>query len=206
MIEIKNEHYISEGLARTCYYHPNNKDLCIKIGKPGVEVKHLYKEINYYKKINKKDTSKFAYTFYAAYHGEIATNLGTGFIYSLIKDEVSNQTSLTLRHYLEMQNSILDDTTIITALKRLKEQLIKHKIFVGDLRARNICCKILKDNSLELVVVDGLGHRDFFPFADWFHYFAKKKVDRRFTKAKLNTLSEQRNLIKELRLAGEIII
>lgn len=206
MIQIKDEHYIAEGLARKCFYHPDDDNLCVKIGKPNVEVEHLYKEINYFKKIKNIDTSKFDYQFYAAYNGEVQTNLGTGFVYELIKDEISQKISLTLRHYLEMQDAPFKDEVFVDGLDRLKHQMIKHKIFVGDLRARNICCKILKDNSLELIVIDGIGHRDFFPFADWFHFFAKRKVERRFLKANLHSLSAQRDLIKRMRAEGETII
>ncbi len=206
MIEIKKEHYIAEGLARTCYRHPENDSLCIKIGKPKIEKSHLYKEINYFKKIENKDSSKFDYQFYAAYYGEIETNLGTGFVYNLIKDEVSQNISLTLRHYLEMENGPYTDEVLFKALGRLKSQMITHKIFVGDLRARNICCKILENNTLQFIVVDGIGHRDFLPFADWFHFFAKKKVERRFLRANMHSLSAQRDLIKRMRAAGETIV
>ncbi|WP_298344775.1 YrbL family protein [uncultured Algibacter sp.] len=206
MIKIKDEHYISEGLARKCYFHPNDNNLCIKIGKPEVEVEHLYKEINYFKKIEKKKTSKFHYQFYAEYHGEVETNRGVGFVYSLVKDETSQNISLTLRHYLEMKNAPFKDDVFVEALDRLKQQMITHKVFVGDLRARNICCKILLDNSIELVVVDGLGHRDFLPFADWFGFFAKKKVERRFLRSKMYSLSAQRDLIKRMRENGATIV
>lgn len=206
MITLTTKNYISEGLARKCYTHPNNPNLCIKIGKPEIEESHLYKEINYFRKIKNKDTTKFNYLFYSKYHGEITTNLGKGFVYDLIKDETTDEISLTLRHYLEMKNSPITDQNLKKALDLLKGQMIQHKIFVGDLRARNICCKILNNNSIEFIVVDGLGHRDFFPLADWFHYFARKKVERRFLKAQLNSLAKQRKLIKQLRAAGETII
>lgn len=206
MITIKDEHYISEGLARKCYYHPNDNNLCVKIGKPEVDVAHLYKEINYFKKIKNKDISKFDYQFYAEYHGEVETNLGVGFVYSLVKDETSQNISLTLRHYLEMKDAPFKDDELVEALERLKQQMIKHKVFVGDLRARNICCKILVDNSLELIVVDGLGHRDFLPFADWFTFFAKKKVERRFLRSNMYSLTAQRALLKRVRATGVTIV
>jgi len=202
MIELNDSLYIAEGQARKCYYYPNNPNLCIKIGKPEIAKNHLYKEINYYKKIQSKNIYKFEYQFYAQYHGEITTNLGTGFVYDLIKDEVSDSISLTLRDYIEMKDSPISDSTINIELKRLKRQMINHKVFVGDLRARNICVKVLKDSSVRLIVIDGLGHRDFFPFADLFHFFAKKKVERRFVKANLHSLTEQRKLLKHLRASG----
>ncbi|NQX84318.1 MAG: hypothetical protein HRT67_00070 [Flavobacteriaceae bacterium] len=198
MIEIKDEHYIAEGLARKCYVHPKDSNLCIKIGKPEVEVDHLYKEIKYYHKIKDKNLSKFDYPFYAKYYREITTNLGTGFVYDLIRDENNQSISLTLRHYLEMKHAPFKDEVFVEALERLKKQMIQHKIFVGDLRARNLCCKILSDNTIQLIVIDGIGHRDFFPLADWFSYFAKKKVERRFFKAELHSLKAQRALIKRL--------
>ena len=206
MIQISEKHYISEGMARKCYCHPDNNDLCIKIGKPQIEVKHLYKEINYFKKIKNKDISRFEYQFYAEYHGEVETNLGTGFVYSLVKDEMSQNISLTLRHYLEMQNAPFKDDVFVEALERLKQQMIKHRVFVGDLRARNICCKVLKNNSLQLIIIDGLGHRDFFPIADWFSFFAKKKIERRFLRAKMYSLAAQRDLLKQVIATGATII
>jgi len=206
MIHLTEDHYIAEGLARICYQHPENLNLCIKIGKPNVEVAHLYKEIKYFHKIKRKDISKYEYPFYAMYHGEIDTNLGVGFVYDLIKDEPTGEISLTLRHYLEMENSPISDTVFVTELNRLKQQMITHKVHVGDLRARNICVKLFKDNSIQLIVIDGLGHRDFFPLADWFHYFTKKKVERRFVKNKLHSLEEQRQLIKDMRASGETIV
>jgi len=206
MIILNKENYIAEGLARVCYKHPENNSLCIKIGKPGVEVSHLYKEIKYFNKIRKKKVSDFEYPFYAMYHGEIETNLGTGFVYDLIIDEPTNKISLTLRHYLEMVDPPFSDDYFISELNRLKQQMIVHKVHVGDLRARNICVKILKNKTIQLIVIDGLGHRDLLPFGDWFHYFAKKKVERRFIKNELHCLKTQRLLIKRMRDAGETIV
>lgn len=206
MIKIKDKDYIAEGLARKVYYHPDNNDLCVKIGKLEVKKQHLNKEINYYDKIKNKDTSKYKYPFYVKYFGVVKTNLGTGFVYNLIKDENTQNISLTLRHYLEMSDSPISDEQIIKGLECLKSEMIQHKVFVGDLRARNICVKILMDNSIELIVIDGIGHRDFFPLADWFDFFSRKKVERRFIKANLHSLDAQRNLIKQMRAAGETIV
>ncbi len=202
LITLDKSLYIGEGLERICYEHPSNPNLCIKVVQPTAKIKHVYNEIKYYQKIRNKNKAKFEYPFYASYHGEVETNFGIGFIYDLIKDETTQQTSLTLRHYIENSTTI-SDQEIISGLKKLKSEMIKHKVFAGDLRARNICCKILKNKKIEFIIVDGIGHRDFFPIADWLSYFAKKKVERRFFKAKLHSLNEQRSLIKSLRDIGE---
>ena len=72
-----------------------------------------------------------------------------------------------------------------------------HKVFTRDLRSRNLCCKILKNNSIQIIIIDGIGHRDFFPFADLFNYFSKKKVDRTFKKWHFNSLKQQRDFLKK---------
>ena len=43
-----------------------------------------------------------------------------------------------------------------------------------DLWARNICCQRMMDGDIRLVIIDGLGHRDFLPLVDWFSYFTRK--------------------------------
>lgn len=206
MIELKQAHYIAEGLERKCYYHPTNNKLCVKIGKEGVAPERLDLEIAYFNKIKRKKKNAYDYAFYADFHGKEETNLGIGYVYDIVKDETTGALSLPLRDYLEMETPPFSDKVIYEALERLKKQMITHKVFVGDLRARNLCCKILKDNSIELIVIDGIGHRDFFPFADYFGYFAKKKVERRFLKANLHSLAAQRKLLKGLRAAGEVYV
>ncbi|WP_299228817.1 YrbL family protein [uncultured Psychroserpens sp.] len=200
MIIINDEDYIAEGFARKCYLHPDNNQLCIKIGKPEVEEVHLYKEIKYYEKISKKDKNKFDYPFYAMYHGTVDTNYGEGFVYDLVKDETTLKISKTLLDYLLMDDSPFSDDQLFEAVQRLKHQMIKHRVFVGDCRARNICCQVLKDGSIQLVIIDGIGHRDFLPLADWFGYFAKKKVERRLVKSRLQSIEAQREYIKEVRI------
>ena len=206
MIHLNDENYIAEGLERKCYYHPDNDKLCVKVGKPGVDIERLDREISYYNKIKNRDPQTFDYPFYTMFYGKSETNLGVGFLYDIVRDETTNKLSLTLRDYLEMDNPPFTDEVILAALNRLKIEMIKHKVFVGDLRARNLCCKILKDDTIQLIVIDGIGHRDLFPFGDYFSYFAKKKVERRFLKANLHSLEAQRNLLKRRRAAGEIYV
>lgn len=71
--------------------------------------------------------------------------------------------------------------------------MIKHKIIVRDLIAKNICCKRLKNNSIELIIIDGVGHRDFIPLVEWFHIFSKRKINKIFFKKKLYSMDEHRD-------------
>jgi len=194
MILLHDQHYIAEGEIRKCYIHPSNKNLCIKIPKPEITLEYINKELFYFHKIRRK--KNFDYLFFSNYRGLVETSRGKGYSFDLIRDENTNQISKTLQQYLEMDNSPFSDKILMNGLLRLKQQMIRSKIFTRDLRPRNVCCKILKNNSLELIIIDGIGHRDFFPFADWFHYFSKKKVNRSFSKSKILNFSTQRKQFK----------
>ncbi len=195
MIYLEKNHFIGEGEIRFCYEHPLNDQFCVKI--PRVETTRDYteKELKYFKKLSKRSKVNFQFPFYADFRQEIETNLGLGQVFDLVRDETTNEISKTLEYYLTKDNSI-DDNKLEDALKILKKQMIKHKVFTRDLRARNICCRIKNDGTVELVIVDGIGHRDFFPFADWFYYFSKKKVNRTFKKWHFDSIEDQRKYLK----------
>jgi len=196
MINIANEHFIGEGTFQKCYKHPNNKDLCIKISKDNIKDTRLGNELKYHKRISKKKIKKKDYYFFTKYYGEIETNLGTGYVFDLVKDEITNTPSKTLGHYIfnpipEISNELLN-----TEFKKLIQFMIKYKVVANDIGAKNICCRILKNKTVELILVDGLGHRNFIPLVDWSSYFAKKKIERRLRKIDFTNLDLNGNHLK----------
>lgn len=191
MLSLNHEFYIGEGEIRKCYQHPDKELLCIKIPRKHVTREYTFKEILYFKKLSRRDKSGYKYPFYSDFHGEIKTSIGDGQVFDLIKDETTGKTSKTLEFYLQESTAISDDK-LWKALQELKTQMTIHKVFTRDLRSRNLCCKILKNNSVQIIIIDGIGHRDFFPLADIFHYFSKKKIDRTFEKWHFTSLNNQR--------------
>lgn len=194
MINISAKHYIGEGDIRTCYEHPENKFLCIKIPKPHVKEEYTNKELRYFKKIKKH--TKNDSSFYSDYRGEVSTNLGIGQTFDLIRDESTGKISKTLEFYLLQNQQTIPISKLEKALSVLKDQMLKYKVFTRDLRARNICCKKLNENKIELVIIDGLGHSDFFPFADYVTYFSKRKLIRSYHRWHFNTIQDQINFLK----------
>lgn len=196
MIQLEDKHYIGEGEIRFCYEHPNDKSLCVKIPRPETTRAYTNKELLYFKKLSRRNKAKYQYLFYSDFYREEETNLGLGQVFDLVRDESTGNISKTLEYYLTKCTEIADQD-LEKALAVLKQQMTKHKVFTRDLRARNICCKLKNDNSVELIIIDGIGHRDFFPFADWFHYFSKKKIDRTFTRWHFDNLTQQRRFLNK---------
>lgn len=196
MLILNKDHYIGEGEIRLCYYHPDDMNLCVKIPRETTTRNYTLKEIKYFKKLSKRKKKNYSYKFFSNFQGEVLTNHGLGQIFDLILDYDSNEVSKTLEYYL-LHSNIVSDNKIETALIKLKQMMIKHRVFTRDLRSRNICCRLINSkNDIELIIIDGIGHRDFFPLADWFYYFSRKKVERIFKRWKFNSLSEQREFLK----------
>ncbi len=197
MLILSKDHYIGEGEIRFCYYHPDDMNLCVKIPRENTTRNYTLKEIKYFKKLSKRNKQKYGYKFFSDFQGEVLTNLGLGQKFDLIRDYSSNEVSKTLEHYL-LHSSKISDNKIESAIMTLKQMMIKHRVFTRDLRSRNICCRLVNSNNdIELIIIDGIGHRDFFPLADWFYFFSKKKVERIFERWKFNSLSDQRKFLKK---------
>lgn len=133
------------------------------------------REVKYYKKIQKKNIKN---PFWAKYHGTVDTNLGTGYVFDLVKDEASDNVSKTVSEYLNMENSPITHKNFEDEFLKIKNEMIKHKVIVRDITGRNVCCKILDDNSIKLIIIDGIGHRDFIPLVEYFQFLAERKINK----------------------------
>ena len=194
MIEIKEKNYIGQGTYQKCYIHPDNDNLCLKIRRNIRSNKsRVNQEINYYKKIQKRNTEL---PFLSKYHGEEITNFGVASVYDLIKDETTNSVSLSMYDYLKMDESPFSDDLFVTEIQKLKRKLIKNKILIRDLTAKNICCKILANKSIELIIIDGVGHRDFIPLVEWIGFFTKRKMNKIYKRKKLYSMDEHRDWLE----------
>lgn len=197
MVTLSENDYFGKGSFQKCYVHPNDPNLCLKVktDKNLIDPR-VDREIAYYKKIQKK---KIKSDFFAHYHGEILTNYGMASVYDLVRNETDQQISKPLSQYLDFKNGQFSEAYLQSLLTILKEKLIRHKIIVRDLTAENICCKILQDNTIKLVIIDGVGHRDFFPFVEYFRAAARRKTEKIFRVKELNPLSAHREWLKKNR-------
>lgn len=190
MITIEEKYYIGKGTYQKCYVHPENSNLCLKLRRNVRSNKYrIDQEIEYYKKVQKKHRS---IPFLSKYYGEVNTNYGVASVFDLIKDETTNTISLSMYDYLTMDKSPFTDALFVSELEILKRKLIKNKILVRDLTAKNICCKILANKSIELVIIDGVGHRDFIPLVEWIRLFTKRKINKTYIRKKLYSMDEHR--------------
>ncbi|QCW99065.1 hypothetical protein FGM00_02635 [Aggregatimonas sangjinii] len=190
MVTLHKTNYIGEGTYQMCYVHPDFNNLCLKLRK-GIRTNksRVDQEIKYYEKIQKRN---IGFPFLSKYHGELETNLGIASVFDMVRDETTNDISASMYDYLLRDDSPFSDELFITKLKELKGVLVKNKILIRDLTAKNICCKVLANKSVELIIIDGVGHRDFIPMVEWFEILTRRKMNKIFDRKKLYSMTEHR--------------
>lgn len=168
---------IGEGLFCTCYLHPEDNSICIKLPTSHKKARKRQKaDEAYYRKLyrNKADL-----TYISDYLGSCQTSLGPGHLYQYIKDE-NGKTSKTLNHYLANYPQKTEE--LCTHLAKLGCYLLENHILVSDLHGNNIVFQHLSENSKKLMIVDGIGDRVIFTAPNFFNSIKAGKIIRRWNK------------------------
>ena len=91
IIWLNDSHIIGKGLARTCFQHPKDKNICIKVDHfEAREHTDTWREVKYYRRIALLKP-RFKYGCIPRYHGIPITNLGKGGMFELIRDETTGE-------------------------------------------------------------------------------------------------------------------
>ncbi|MDR2861097.1 MAG: hypothetical protein LBV07_00895 [Syntrophobacterales bacterium] len=177
MVLLDDTLLIARGLHRGCYRHPLMPDKCVKVHLKEEYNQETIREIKYYRRIADK---VFPEPIISQYYGTVQTNLGTGYIFDLIKD-YNGEVSKTLLHYLSDKSMYLrykDD--LKRAYGRVKTLANQYAIVTMGLKPYNILYRLKNQDNGELIIVDNLGCSNLIPLAYYFDYFARQKLSRRF--------------------------
>jgi hypothetical protein len=165
--------FIAEGTERKCYRHPTEPDLCIKVLHPEVRPRQLWRELRYYRRLQRRGVD---FTHLTRYRGLIDTSLGKGAIFDLVLDD-DERISHSLAHYLALEDRDVN-SWIVDEVERLKQDLYDQWIACHDLNPTNILVKRLSYDQYRLVVINGVGHNHVFPLASYSSAYARKKLVR----------------------------
>lgn len=190
MISLERSGLVGRGFHRSCYRHPEDSRLCIKV-LDGDHQKEADREIAYYRHLQRKGAT---WEMLARYHGSIETNLGLGQVFDLITDP-NGETAKTLEYYIKLQEpsgnlssdgpasgnlDSSDKDKLILSLQKLKRYLLDNKIITTEIKPRNIVCQRLADHEFRSVIVDDIGNTEFIPFSSYIGYLGKAKIERKW--------------------------
>ncbi len=172
MIYLHKTQLIAKGRDRACYQHPTDPDLCIKVAiKPEKQSKRERSYLDYLHKKNRDLTN------ISLYQGKVDTNLGTGYLFDLIR--VDNETvAPTLNSAIK--NNLIEYEEVKRILSQLENYLYEQKICVYDLSPNNIAVQKNKMGEWDYKLIDGLGVANANPFVMRINYLTDVLLNRSF--------------------------
>ena len=177
IIQLDDSLLYGQGPHKKCFLHPHNKNLCIKIAYNEGGQKDLIREINYIDVLKRRHKD---YSILPKYFGKVNTNLGTGYVFEIIRDYNNGRTQ-TLEDFITDLNLFSQNySLIVRLLKELKEKLYKNEIITMVLFPENILFQKTDENTYRVRIVNDMGSAVLIPLEYHFKYFAHTKILRRW--------------------------
>lgn len=178
MLNLSPDLLIARGYHRECYQHPEDKDRCVKIVVHG-GTEETRREQAYYRLLEKRLGD---WRGIARFHGNVDSNLGSGAVFDLIRDE-DNSVSRTVSQYLENPELLpLHREGIIRALVEFRNYQLKNNIQTMSLKPWNFVYQLNHDTRGKIYLIDSLGNADFIPICSFSEFFGQRKIRRKWLK------------------------
>ncbi|MCO6546551.1 MAG: hypothetical protein J6583_02075 [Gilliamella sp.] len=200
-IQLSIEDYISRGLHRKCYRHPNDPNKCIKVNYNVGAEEETNREISYYKHLIRRNVS---FDAIPKYYGPVSTNYGKGHVFQLIRD-YTGEVAIPLEKYLadtKLTKQYYDD--LVTSLRNLKSTLLKDRIITMTIKSKNILFQHLSADKSRLIIIDNIGNSTLIPIANYIPFFAKAKIERTWQRFLTSIIKENSNNKLITRLVDEV--
>ena len=178
---------IGAGQERICYQHPDDDSKVVKIQK-GDSDKQTRRELALYASLKRRGMNDFEHI--PRFHGEVQTNLGSGFVVDRIVD-YDGEISRSLWWHFERGYPVSE---FLPYLEELRSYLIENCIVFGvDMGRFNILLQKLSPSRARLVVIDGLGNHTAINWLDNIGFLARRKIRRRWQRfiGRLHTYSAE---------------
>ena len=161
--------FLGKGTSKKVYYHPEDKNLCIKISFDSSQDFDTREELRYRRVCKKRVEQSSLLT---KYFGTIETNLGTGHVFELVRD-YDGTVSETLESLISREKDI---STIYELLQKFKKTLFEELIIIQQLSTLDLLVQRISEQESRIRIVDDIGmHRVLIPLT----FFSKTLIRRR---------------------------
>ena len=201
LIQLTEKDYISKGLHRKCYHHPDDPNKCIKVNYNDGAEEETNREIAYYQHLIKR---KISWDVLAKYTGPVTTNFGQGHVFELIRD-YDGKIATPLEKYLyDEQLTQQYYSALVVSLKALKTALLKDRIITMTIKSKNILFQHLSSEKNRLIIIDNIGNSTFIPIANYVGFFAKAKIERTWQRFLSSLIKENQHNSLITKLIDEV--
>jgi hypothetical protein len=186
MMLLTDDLFLGKGRTRECFRHPCDASLCIKVDYHDKGCCQTSKEAQYYQKLRRLKPG-LEYDFIPRFHGMVETNRGAGGVFDLVRDD-NGQVSRTLGECLRDGTVVRERQLCEKALDQFLGRLMETGVILRDLNPGNLSARRLADGSIQLVAIDGIGHRDLIPLCDYFPWIARRKQARHIARKDMGSI------------------
>ncbi len=179
VLKLTDDLLISSGDNRSCYYHPHDRDKCIKVLHKDTPEKVNNREKKYYEILQRRGIS---WERLARYHGAEQTDQGEGLVFELVRD-YDGTISKTLDYYLKLNDADMNDD-IVRQIELIKQYFLTESIVFRDLITLNFLMQKTSEDKYHLIIIDGIGHNDALPLCNHSKSIARKKIKRIWNRKK----------------------
>jgi hypothetical protein len=133
----------------------------------------------------------------ADHKGDVATNIGKGNIYELVRDH-DGQISQNLEYYLSLRDKNIT-SKMVKLIEELRVYLKDQYILFSDLDVDNILVKKDSVNSHKLIVIDGIGDNNQIPLLEYIKPLGVKRCVKKWDLFKIKIAKKFPNLDKSIK-------
>ena len=147
----------------------------------GIEIakKEIRRELAYYRHLN---TYLKDWRGMTRYHGEVETNLGTGYVYDRVMD-FDGKISQTITDRYKIENLKDNWRELQTLVETLEKYMWDNRIVTMALKPHNVLCQRISENEIFPVICDNIGIATRIPvvlYCPWLCHRKQKKLFAKF--------------------------
>lgn len=162
---------LGKGTNKIVYYHPDDKNKCIKFSLDSADETDMQYELKF-RKICKNRVARS--TLLTKYYGTVDTILGTGHVFELVRDYDGRLSETFLDLFLREKNS----PAVFSALKMFKEKLFEELIITYKIFPDNFMIQRISEKESRIRIIDGIGMHVLFPLPYYSDAIAKRRQKR----------------------------
>ncbi len=168
---LSRENILGRGTNKIVYYHPEDRNKCIKFSLDSSDETDIHYELKF-RKICKGRVERS--TLLTKYYGTAETNLGTGYVFELVRD-YDGQLSETFLDLLLREKA---SPAVYKALAVLKEKLFEELIITYKLFPDNFMIQRISETESRIRIIDGIGMHVLLPLPYYSETVAKRREKR----------------------------
>lgn len=172
---LTEENYLGKGTNKVCYYHPDDKNKCIKFSLDGSNETDMEYELKFRRMCKKRVAHSSLLT---KYFGTVETNKGTGHVFECVRDFDGRLSETFEALLLREKNS----PKVFEVLEMLRRKLLEESMITYTIFPDNFLVQRISEHEYQIRIIDGIGMHVLFPLPYYSKRLARYRQKRIFKK------------------------